>query len=154
MNSSSDSSDSSSEDDNSTHVLLRPKSRSPSPATARSPRSRSPAIARLHDLMIPGTSRQKSRSPSPRGAKSPRQERLQRPRSRDTTRASLGNKVRSPQVPRSAAVPIIRPEAVGQGFSPLVTIPVSPLGNSSWPASVTTQPKDLHNQTPSQQQAK
>ncbi|XP_018411019.1 PREDICTED: phosphatidylinositol 4,5-bisphosphate 5-phosphatase A isoform X1 [Nanorana parkeri] len=153
-NSTSDSSDSSSEDDNSTHVLLRPKSRSPSPANARSPRSRSPALSRLHDLVIPSTSRQKSRSPSPRRAKSPKQERPQRPRSRDTTRESIGKKIHSPQGPLSAAVPTVRPEAVGQGFNPQGTKPVSPTGNDSWPTSAAPQPKDSHNQTQSQQKAK
>ncbi|KAG8596582.1 hypothetical protein GDO81_001975 [Engystomops pustulosus] len=121
----SDSSDSSSEDDNSTQVLLRP-SRSPSPANARSPRSRSPALARLHDLIIPSSSRQKSRSPSPCRAKSPKQERPQRPRSRDTTREQHGIKVHRSQVPQTIAVPPVRPAAVGQGFSPKGTIPVSP----------------------------
>ncbi|XP_072271358.1 phosphatidylinositol 4,5-bisphosphate 5-phosphatase A isoform X2 [Pyxicephalus adspersus] len=154
VSSSSDSSDSSSEDDNSTHVLLRPKTRSPSPANARSPRSRSPALARLHDLMIPSSSRQTSRSPSPCGARSPKQERPQRPRSRDTNRESLGKKIHSPQVPLAAAVPSVRPEAVGQGFNPQITLPVSPLGNISWPPSAATQHKDSHNQTQNQQKAK
>ncbi|XP_075425027.1 phosphatidylinositol 4,5-bisphosphate 5-phosphatase A isoform X2 [Ascaphus truei] len=110
-----DSSDSSSsEEDNSTQVLLRPTSRSPSPANARSPRSRSPALARLHDLIIPSPSRQKSRSPSPHGAKSPKQERPQRPRSREPARDSQGNRYRSPQPPCTISVPTVRPEAVGQ----------------------------------------
>ncbi|XP_073527277.1 phosphatidylinositol 4,5-bisphosphate 5-phosphatase A isoform X2 [Phyllobates terribilis] len=126
--STSDSSDSSSEDDNSTQVLLRPKSRSrsPSPGNARSPRSRSPALARLHDLILPSSSRQKSRSPSPCGAKSPRQERPQRPRSRDTTREHKGKKVHRSQVSQSIAVPSVRPAAVGQGFSPKGITLVSP----------------------------
>ncbi|XP_073487119.1 phosphatidylinositol 4,5-bisphosphate 5-phosphatase A isoform X2 [Aquarana catesbeiana] len=149
----SDSSDSSSEDDNSTHVLLRPKSRSPSPASARSPRSRSPALARLHDLMIPSSSRQKSRSPSPCGVRSPKQERPQRSRSRDT-RECLGNKIHSPYMPLSAAVPTVRPEAVGQVYNAQGTMLASPIGNPSWPASAATQPKDSQNQTQSQQKAK
>ncbi|XP_069817595.1 phosphatidylinositol 4,5-bisphosphate 5-phosphatase A isoform X1 [Dendropsophus ebraccatus] len=139
--SASDSSDSSSEDDNSTQVLLRPKSRSPSPANARSPRSRSPALSRLHDLIIPGSSRQKSRSPSPCGAKSPRQERPQRARSRDTTRESQGNRVRSPQVSQTIAVPSVRPAAVGQGFSPKGATPVSPNSHSRDPSLTVPAPK-------------
>ncbi|XP_068096874.1 phosphatidylinositol 4,5-bisphosphate 5-phosphatase A isoform X2 [Hyperolius riggenbachi] len=138
---SSDSSDSSSEDDNSTQVLLPPKSRSPSPANARSPRSRSPALARLHDLIIPGSSRQKSRSPSPCGAKSPRQERPQRSRSRETKREPPYRKMHSPQVSSTTSVPTIRPEAVGQGFNPEGTLPISLTSDAP---SAATQNKDLH----------
>ncbi|XP_075069101.1 phosphatidylinositol 4,5-bisphosphate 5-phosphatase A [Mixophyes fleayi] len=155
--SASDSSDSSSEDDNSTQVLLRPKSRSPSPANARSPRSRSPALARLHDLMLPSSSRQKSRSPSPHRAKSPKQERPQRHRSRDPAREPQGNKVHSPQVPHSMSVLSVRPEAVGQGFSPQETNPVSPNSHrreTSLPVSIPTKQADSQNQTQSRQKAK
>eukprot|EP00079_Xenopus_tropicalis_P009913 XP_002934320.1 PREDICTED: phosphatidylinositol 4,5-bisphosphate 5-phosphatase A isoform X1 [Xenopus tropicalis] len=124
--SSSNSSDSSSEEEDSTHILLRPKSRSPSPASARSPRSRSPALARLHDLILPNTSRQKSRSPSPNRTKSPKHDRAQRSRSRESTRHSKGKRVQSPLVLQAITVPIVRPAAVGQGFSPQVGILPSP----------------------------
>ncbi|XP_075685523.1 phosphatidylinositol 4,5-bisphosphate 5-phosphatase A [Rhinoderma darwinii] len=155
--STSDSSDSSSEDDNSTQVLLRPKSRSPSPANARSPRSRSPALTRLHDLIIPSSSRQKSRSPSPCGAKSPKQERPQRPRSRDTTREPKGNKIHSSQVSQTIAVPSVRPAAVGQGFSPKGTTPISPNSLSRDTSPTVPGPKqntDSQNQTQSLEKAK
>ncbi|KAG9487176.1 hypothetical protein GDO78_007182 [Eleutherodactylus coqui] len=156
-NSTSDSSDSSSEDDNSMQVLLRAKSRSPSPANARSPRSRSPALARLHDLILPSSSRQKSRSPSPCGAKSPRQERPQRPRSRDTTREPKGNKVHSSQASQTIAVPSVRPAAVGQGFSPKGTSSISPNSlskDSGLTVPAAKQNADLQNQIPSLEQAK
>ncbi|XP_053324521.1 phosphatidylinositol 4,5-bisphosphate 5-phosphatase A [Spea bombifrons] len=125
----SDSSDSSSEEDNSTQVLLRPKSRSPSPAAARSPRSRSPALARLHDLILPGSSRQKSRSPSPHGAKSPRQERSQRPRSRELARDNKGTKEHSSHHSQYISIPTPRPAVEGQGYNPkeaTVLLPNSP----------------------------
>lgn len=155
--SASDSSDSSSEDDNSTQVLLRPKSRSPSPANARSPRSRSPALARFHDLMIPNTSRQKSRSPSPCGAKSPKQERPQRPRSRETTREPQGKKVHSSQVSQTISVPSVRPAAVGQGLSPKGATPISPnlhSGDNSLQVPAPKQNTDLHNQLQNLENAK
>ncbi|OCU01598.1 inositol polyphosphate 5-phosphatase K [Xenopus laevis] len=133
--SSSDSSDPSSEEEDSTHILLRPKSRSPSPASARSPRSRSPALARLHDLMIPGTSCQKSRSPSPNRTKSPKHDRGQRSRSRESSRRSKGKRVQSPLVLQAIAVPIVRPAAVGQGSNPQAASPSSPKPKSKLQSS-------------------
>ncbi|XP_053556533.1 phosphatidylinositol 4,5-bisphosphate 5-phosphatase A [Bombina bombina] len=114
VSASSDSSDSSSDEDDSTHVLLRPKSRSPSPAPSRSPRSRSPAITRLHDLILPG-SRQKSRSPSPCRAKSPKHEHRERPRSRDPVRTPHSPRIHSPQPTISMLAS--RPAVVGQGHN-------------------------------------
>uniref|UniRef100_A0A8C5PT70 SKICH domain-containing protein n=1 Tax=Leptobrachium leishanense TaxID=445787 RepID=A0A8C5PT70_9ANUR len=137
----SDSSDSSSEEDNSTHVLLRPNSRSPSPATARSPRSRSPALARLHDLILPNSSRQKSRSPSPHRAKSPRHERPQRSRSRDTTSNRKGTKGRNSHQFQSIPVPIPRPAVVG--FNPKENTVTSPKSQKS--KMPTAAPTDPHN---------
>ncbi|KAM4708696.1 inositol polyphosphate 5-phosphatase K-like [Discoglossus pictus] len=135
----SDSSESSSEEDDSTHVLLRPKSRSPSPSPARSPRSRSPALARLHDLILPSSSRQKSRSPSPCRSKSPKEDRPQRSRSRDPARA------RSPQPPNTIHVPSLRPAAVGQGPSPQPSSGI-PKQQAKLNISAAQQHRDPHNQ--------
>ncbi|KAM4808559.1 phosphatidylinositol 4,5-bisphosphate 5-phosphatase A isoform 2-T2 [Rhinophrynus dorsalis] len=146
--SSSDSSDSSSEEEDSTQVLLPLKSRSPSPAPARSPRSRSPALARLHDLILPNSTRQKSRSPSPRRDKSPKQERLQRPRSREPARDSKCKNVHSPQVIQTISVPAIRPEAVGQGYNPRGTMLPSPsslLSEAKFQISAPLHHRDPHN---------
>ncbi|KAM8960665.1 phosphatidylinositol 4,5-bisphosphate 5-phosphatase A [Pelodytes ibericus] len=142
----SDSSDSSSEEDDSTQVLLRPKSRSPSPATARSPRSRSPALARFHDLILPNSSRQKSRSPSPHGAKSPKQERYQRPRSRDPAREQKGTK--GSHQSRSIPVPTPRPASVAQGYNPkdnTLPCPKSPSQKSRMEAGTGPHNRDPHN---------
>ncbi|OCT98111.1 hypothetical protein XELAEV_18010339mg [Xenopus laevis] len=152
--SSSDSSDSSSEEEDSTHILLRPKSRSPSPASARSPRSRSPALARLHDLILPNTSSQKSRSPSPKRTKSPKHDRAQRSRSRETTRHSKGKRVESPHVLQAITVPIMSPAAVGQGSNPQATIcpsPSSPKPQLKLQSSSTQCHRDSHSSTKRQE---
>ncbi|KAM9330791.1 phosphatidylinositol 4,5-bisphosphate 5-phosphatase A [Gastrophryne carolinensis] len=141
--SSNDSSDSSSEDEDSSHVLLRPKSRSPSPANARSPRSRSPALARFHDLILPSSSRQKSRSPSPRRAKSPKRERS---RSKDRHK-SHGKTVYGPQVPHTPSLPPVRPEALGQGFIPQRLMATSPRRDKSFSAFTGSQDFDSHKET-------
>ncbi|CAH2294894.1 phosphatidylinositol 4,5-bisphosphate 5-phosphatase A isoform X2 [Pelobates cultripes] len=136
VSSPSDSSDSSSEEDDSTHVLLRPKSRSPSPAAARSPRSRSPGLSRLHDLIIPNSSHQKSRSPSPHGAKSPKHERPQRSRSRDAAFGRKGSKVHSLYQSQSIPIPIPRPAVVGfNAIETTLTSPKSPSQNSTLQAA-------------------
>ncbi|KAH0625490.1 hypothetical protein JD844_015031 [Phrynosoma platyrhinos] len=69
-NSPTDSSDSTSdEEDDSTLVLLGPKSRSPSPGKMNRHRSRSPSLAKFQGLILRSTSRDQgtSRSPSPQG---------------------------------------------------------------------------------------
>ncbi|KAG8455609.1 hypothetical protein GDO86_001709 [Hymenochirus boettgeri] len=144
---SSGSSDSSSEEEDSTHVLLRPKSRSPSPASARSPRSKSPAMARLQDFILPNTSRQKSRSPSPNRSKSPKHEKTQRSRSREPSRDGRGKKMHSPHVFQAISVPIMRPAAVGQGYNTQASIfpsPSSPVPQSKLEISDFPCHKDPH----------
>ncbi|XP_078523390.1 phosphatidylinositol 4,5-bisphosphate 5-phosphatase A [Lissotriton helveticus] len=132
----SDSSESSSAEEDSTMVLLRPKSRSPSPGQRKQRRSRSPVLARFHDLMLMPSSREKSksRSPSPRRAKSPRREVPYRRHSQSSTekdqtvlsptkshgrKTSLHQKVHhsrreSPEALQPIPVPPVRPAAVGQ----------------------------------------
>ncbi|KAJ1092614.1 hypothetical protein NDU88_005724 [Pleurodeles waltl] len=132
----SDTSESSSAEEDSTMVLLRPKSRSPSPGQRKQRRSRSPVLARFHDLMLMPSSREKSksRSPSPRRDKSPRREVPYRRQSQSSTEKdqtvlsptkSHGRKTsvhhndhhshrESPEVLRPIPVPAVRPAAVGQ----------------------------------------
>ncbi|KAJ6656579.1 hypothetical protein lerEdw1_003466 [Lerista edwardsae] len=67
-----DSSPSSDEEDDSTLVLLGPKSRSPSPGKMKRHRSRSPSLAKFQGLILRSSSRDHgaSRSPSPQGRRS------------------------------------------------------------------------------------
>ncbi|KAK9391693.1 phosphatidylinositol 4-5-bisphosphate 5-phosphatase A [Crotalus adamanteus] len=70
VSSATDSTNSTSEeDDDSTLVLLGPKSRSPSPGKMHRHRSRSPSLAKFQGLLLRSTSRDQgaSRSPSPQG---------------------------------------------------------------------------------------
>lgn len=72
VSSPTDSSPSSDEEDDSTLVLLGPKSRSPSPGKMKRHRSRSPSLAKFQGLILRSSSRDKgaSRSPSPQGRRS------------------------------------------------------------------------------------
>ncbi|XP_026549087.1 phosphatidylinositol 4,5-bisphosphate 5-phosphatase A-like, partial [Notechis scutatus] len=70
VSSATDSTNSTSEeDDDSTLVLLGPKSRSPSPGKMHRHRSRSPSLAKFQGLLLRSSSRDQgaSRSPSPQG---------------------------------------------------------------------------------------
>ncbi|XP_066545403.1 phosphatidylinositol 4,5-bisphosphate 5-phosphatase A isoform X2 [Amia ocellicauda] len=121
----SDSSDFSSEDD-STIVLLRPKSRSPSPGKAKQrgrhsrSRSRSPALPRLQGLNLRPRSRETggNRSPSPRS--SAKRERLISDDSPDAVSPASQNTLASPTTP---TIEVNAPEApeslsTGMGHSP------------------------------------